>query len=123
MRPEVTNAADPRQVRGAKSRERDRELRYLGALRQVLETPAGRLVFGELERGLIARAGVYQSGWDPSARIHFLAGRRDFGLEILALVTQAGEDLYLQMETEMRALRARDARETSAAHTARAEEA
>ena len=112
------NAANPHHQRGLERLTRDRDQRFATALHEVLQTPAGRLVFGEL----IARAGVYSRLWDPSARIHFNEGRREFGLELIELVTQAGDDVYLQMETELRARRAHDARTLAAVTTPRAEE-
>jgi hypothetical protein len=91
--------------------------RYVRALREVLSTPEGRLVFGELEHGLIAKCGVYRSIWDSSARIHYNAGRQDLGHEILSLVADVDEELYLQMEREARALARQDKNEVAAVLT------
>lgn len=114
--PEVTQANDRHQIRAAKTRLASRERRFMDALRAVLNTPQGRLIFGERELGLLARAGVYKSIWARDASIHYNAGKQDFGHELLALLTQADEMSYLRMEAEMRALAKRDSGETEAAH-------
>jgi hypothetical protein len=97
-RPYQTNASDPRQVRASARAEEKREAAYIGSLKAVLATPEGRRVLAEL----LDRAGLYKTSWDPSARIHFNEGRRNFGLELLANIQDADEALYLEMEREMR---------------------
>lgn len=112
-RPLVQNAADPKQVRRAGRKVQEREERLGLALRAVLETVDGRIVFWDL----LERAGLYRSIWDPSARIHFLEGRRNFGLEIQALCLAADEELYLKMEAEGRRQARLEDQETRAAQT------
>jgi hypothetical protein len=114
----MANAANPREVRGRARLQRKRELRFLTALRAVMSTPEGRLVFGERELGIIARAGVYRSIWSPNSEIHYKAGRQDFGHELLGLLVDAGEELYLEMEAEMRGLARRDSGELEATEAA-----
>lgn len=121
-RAEVKNAADPHQVRTAGRRIGRRELRFLTALRTVMGTPEGRLVFGDRGHGLLARAGVYRSIWEASAKIHYNAGRQDFGHELMAELLRADEGLYQLMETEARLLALRDDAETDAGHTPAATE-
>lgn len=99
--PYQSNAADPRQVRASARAEEKRAEQFRGSLKVTLSTPEGRRVIGEL----LDRAGLYKTSWDPSARIHFNEGRRNFGLELLAEVQDASEDLYLEMEREMRAMK------------------
>jgi hypothetical protein len=111
-RAQVRNAGDAKQVQHAARVEKRRAELFGGALRSVMSSPAGRLVFWELLR----RAGVYRSIWDNSARIHYNAGRQDFGHEIMAELLASGEDLYLVMETEARALVRRENAETEAVH-------
>lgn len=120
--PEVRNAGDRRQVQDAERRLRRRRGRWLAALRAVLATPEGRLVFGERDHGLLAKAGVYRSIWAPNAQIHYNAGRQDYGHELMAELLRADERAYLLMEQEARAIAAGDERETEAAHTAPAGE-
>lgn len=111
-KPAVINAADPRQVRTAERLERRRLARFGDSLRAVLATPAGRAVLW----GLLERAGVYRSVWDPSAKIHYNAGRQDFGHELLATICAADEAAYMLMESEARAQMRADTRETDAGH-------
>jgi hypothetical protein len=107
------NAADPEQVKYAERKERQRRARFGLALKTVLGTTAGRLVFWEL----LSRAGIYRSIWDPTERIHYNAGRQDFGHELLATILETDEDAYLLMEREARAIARGDARETAAVQT------
>jgi hypothetical protein len=114
----VRNAADPRQVKRAERLDRDSAAMFTGNLREVLATPAGRLVLWEL----VARAGVYKSIWTPNSEIHYRAGRQDYGHELLASILEADEQLYELMEREARA-RARAANyATDAAHISSASE-
>lgn len=121
-RSEVKNAANPAQVHAAGRRVNRREARFLSALRVVMATPEGRLVFGERSNGLLARLGIYEMVWRPNAEIHRAAARHDVGVEITALLLTAGEDFYEVMERECRTIARRDAGETDAAHTALAGE-
>lgn len=114
----VRNAADPAQVKRAERKERDRVERFRTNLTAVMATEAGRQVLWEL----LTRAGIYQSIWDPSSKIHYNAGRQDFGHEMLAALLDADEDLYQLMEREMRAWQRVEDRGTDAAHTSRAEQ-
>jgi hypothetical protein len=115
----VRNAADPRQVQRAGQLERDREERMNVALREVLASPAGRLVLGEL----LERAGLFRTSFDPSgSMMYFREGRRNFGLEIQAALDAAAPDLFDLLERERRTRRQLEDRETDAAHTPRAEQ-
>lgn len=118
MKPaEVGNAGDPKQVRRAEQRVRSRQKRFARALRAVLETPEGRLLFGERQLGVLARCGTFRTVFaDNPVRMAYNAGRQDVGHELMALLTGAGEELFLRMEAECRALEARDAVETAAAN-------
>jgi hypothetical protein len=40
--------------------------------------------------------------WDASAKIHYNAGRQDFGHELMALLTEHDSEGYLAMEREAR---------------------
>jgi hypothetical protein len=106
----VRNAADPQQVRHAARKQREQEERFQASLRRVLAAPEGRVVLWSL----LERAGIFRSIWDPSAKIHYNAGRQDFGHEILALCLEADEELYQLMERDARAFAKRTDRETAA---------
>lgn len=112
------NAADPQQVKYAARKEAQRAARFLDALRSVLRMPEGRIVCWEL----LARAGVFRSIWDPSARIHYNAGKQDYGHELLGVLLEADEVLYVLMEREARAYVRQGATEAAAVQTAAAEE-
>lgn len=107
------NAADPRQVRYAERKVRERDARFLDALQVILRTPAGRIVCWDL----LTRAGIFRSIWENSARIHYNAGRQDFGHELLASLVEADEGLYQVMEKEARVYQRGEDRETEAAQT------
>jgi hypothetical protein len=114
----VRNAADPKQVKRADRYEKRRAERRLANLQAVLATPAGRALIWDW----LADAGIYRSVWDNSARIHYNAGRQDFGHERLAEVVAADEQLYMVMESEARARARRDNAEIEAGHTPAATE-
>jgi hypothetical protein len=116
------DATNTSHVKDATRRERRRRRRFMDAVREVLNTPAGRLMFGERELGLLARCGVYRSVWEQSSRIHYNAGRQDVGHELMAIVTEADEAAYLTMEHEMRTLAQRDRNEADASVTDAASE-
>lgn len=107
------NAADREQVKYARRVERRAQERVTASLQVVMQTAEGRLVLWEL----LERAGIYRSIWDPSARIHYNAGRQDYGHEILGLMLEADADLYLEAEREARDRKRRQARETEAVQT------
>jgi hypothetical protein len=112
------NAADPKQVRFAERKEKERGERYRAALKAVMATVAGRHLLAEL----LERSGLWRTSWDPSARIHFNEGRRNFGLELLADVQESDEEAYLLMERERRAWLRGEALEAAAVQTAAATE-
>lgn len=107
----VRNAADKEQVSRASRKVRDREGMLDASLRAVLAHPAGRHVFADL----LERAGLYQSTFHPNVgQMCLNEGRRQFGLELLALLTDADATLYDLLEAERRARHAADDRETDA---------
>jgi len=105
------NAANPRQRDWAERREREREEGFISSLRAVMMTPEGRRTFGEL----LDRAGLWRTSYDASgSATYFNEGKRNFGLEIRDYLETASEDLYLEMEREMRAVRRSLEREAAA---------
>jgi hypothetical protein len=112
------NAANEKQVRYADRKTTEREARFHDSLAAVLETREGRIVIWEL----LTRAGIYRSIWDPSARIHYNAGRQDYGHELLEAAIEAHEDGYLLMEREQRAWARADDKEAAAVQTPAAED-
>ncbi len=112
------NAADLQQVKYAERKATQQQERVLVCLRAIMGAPEGRVVMWDL----LARAGIYRSIWDPSARIHYNAGRQDYGHELLALLLEADGDLYQLMEREARAWQRSQDREAAAVLTPAASE-
>lgn len=92
----MRNAADPEQVKEAGRREKELLKRWRADVSFILSTPEGRRFFW----GMLEKAGVYRSVWEPSAKIHFNAGQQDFGHWLLAEATAADADSYLLMQRE-----------------------
>lgn len=97
--PAVRNAADRSQVGRAGRRERDEQQAITAAWREVLRTKAGRVLIWHL----LSEAGVFRSIWHASALIHYLAGKQDFGHQIMAEAVAADEDAFDLMQREARA--------------------
>lgn len=90
------NAGDPKKVKQADRLAKREAEKLRAATLAVLDTYAGRLfLWSEL-----SRLGVYRSIWSPNAEIHYRAGRQDAGHELIARLTEASEELYLQMQAE-----------------------
>lgn len=92
----MRNAADRREVQ--RDAKRQKELARLsdGYWLTLLQTVGGRFVLWEI----LESCGVFSSGWDASARIHFNAGERNAGLRIMARITNLDEKLLFQMQLE-----------------------
>lgn len=113
-RPLVGNAADPRQVKNAARKDRDRRELELDYLRQVLASPVGRAVFWRL----LEQCRAFGSVWDSNgSRIHYNAGQQDIGHFILSEITAADEDLLFLMMREARERAKRIAAEAEAIQT------
>lgn len=81
--------------RAAKAAEL-RNQRYLEAFRKVLGTPEGRTFIWSLL--MVTR--VFDSVWDQSSRIHYLAGRQELGQDILRIVLDLSPEAFLLMKQE-----------------------
>jgi len=112
--PSVKNASDKAQVSRADRRDREQQELIDSAYRAVLETEAGRFLLWHQ----LTEAGVFQSIWHASALIHYLAGKQDFGHQLMAEMIRAHEDGFELMQREARA-RARTERNERAATQAR----
>lgn len=98
MKPLVSNAADAAEVREAEKKQQLKISQTHRDLQAVLRTSEGRRVFWRL----LERARVFESVWENSARIHYNAGRQDFGHEIMADIVEAGEKFFFDMMVENR---------------------
>lgn len=86
-----TKAQKEHQLENEKARAKE-----LSDLTTVLGTACGRRVMWKL----MGDCGVFESIWEPSAKIHFNAGKHDLGLLWLKEMTEASPKLYLQMQKE-----------------------
>jgi hypothetical protein len=83
----------------------------------VLGTAAGRLAMSTI----LEDAGIYGSVYDHSgSMMYFKEGRRNFGLELRALLEKADETAVDTMDVERRARLRADDREVEAGHVATA---
>ena len=98
MKPLVTDAASREQVREAEKKQHLRLTQKQKDLAEVLSTPAGRRVMWMY----LQRAGVFETVWENSAKIHYNAGQQDFGHSIMADIVEAGEQFFFTMMTENR---------------------
>lgn len=90
------NASDPKQVEKSARREKLRRERELRDVSVILSTREGRRYLWEL----LAQCRVFQTIWEPSARIHFLEGQRNIGLKVLADINDADPTAYVTMLSE-----------------------
>lgn len=98
-KPLVTDASDRAQVREAEKRTQLKLTEQQRDLMKVLALPEGRRVFWRL----LTKAGVFESVWENSAKIHYNAGQQDFGHMIMRMIVEeAGEKFYFDMMTENR---------------------
>lgn len=81
-------------------------------------------MFGERDRGLLARLAVDSSPFSRDAiEMAFNVGSQNAGRMIKALIIAADEQAYLLMENECRQLARHDDNETTAAHMLPADDA
>jgi hypothetical protein len=113
----VRNAADPKQVAFGRRLERRRRERLIAVLRSVMQTEEGREVLAALVEG----CKVFDAVYDHSgSTMYFNEGRRNVGLEWLALMVEADEKFYELLERERRLRRRLEDSEIDAVHTGRA---
>ena len=96
MKPLVKNCADPEQVKQAEKKVKNRRDTELEDIRFLLETRQGKRFFWRL----LTHCKVFESIWEPSAKIHHNSGRQDVGHFIMAEVVEAREDALLEMMRE-----------------------
>jgi len=107
--PSVVNAADRGEVRRAGRLDKRRLERYLGHVREVMSLPAGR---GMMWRRL---SPIYRTSFDQDPHRHaYNTGRQDEARELQRELMVAAPELYVLMETEQRALAAREEAEIEA---------
>jgi len=92
----IKNAADPSQVKRAADRERYNRETQLNDIRIVLGTLEGRRLMWRL----MGHAKVFESIWEPSAKIHYNSGLQDFGHFIMSEIADADQALLFKMMLE-----------------------
>lgn len=119
MRPFVKNAASPVQVSHAERKARERRQRELLDLRAVLESEPGRRVLWRF----LSFCGVHETVIRHEAiAMAEAAGRQNVGHFLMAEIAAADDDAIFTMMREAKSDAAREARETAAVQTPRAEE-
>jgi hypothetical protein len=69
---------------------------YLKSLKEVMANPHGRRVLYEI----LEHTSVFSSIWDPSAKIHYNAGRQDVGHWLLMEISEVDEVALATMMQE-----------------------
>lgn len=94
--PLVKNAADRDQTKSAGTKAERIRNDELKDLREVLSTESGKRFVWRL----LSHCKTFESIWEPSARIHYLAGIQDVGHFIMAEVAEADERFLIEMMKE-----------------------
>lgn len=92
----VKNAADSKQVHKAKREVINLDLQNKNDLKFLLKSIEGRRFLWRL----LGHCGAFSSVWEPSARIHYNAGKQDVGHFLLAEITNADSEGFLKMMQE-----------------------
>lgn len=93
----VRNAADPRQVKDAKKREKLRRDGELADMRAVLELPEGRRMLWRL----MGHCKTFESVFDELATtMAFKAGRQDVGHFVMVEILAADQTKFALMQAE-----------------------
>lgn len=92
----VKNAASERQVKKAEGVEQVKDEQEVSDLKIVLETPHGRRVMWRL----MEYCKVFNTVWEPSAKIHYNSGQQDVGHFIMSEIIRADEKYLFEMMKE-----------------------
>jgi hypothetical protein len=98
MEQAVKNAADPKQVKRSKKQAALADQQKRLDLESILKLPQGRRVMWRL----LAKAGMFRSVWESNAKIHYNAGRQDYGFWLWAEIEKSNPDYMLLMMKENR---------------------
>jgi hypothetical protein len=91
----VKNAADEKQVKKAKQKEKSKRDFEIEDMKAVLRTAEGRRFIWRI----LEQCNVFGSIWHPSAAIHHNAGKQDLGHFLMGEVSEAGDDfLFIMMK-------------------------
>ena len=95
-RPVTDNTVDPRKQRLARKEEKRRRNDELEDLQSVLATESGRRFVWRM----LGYCAVFESIWEPNAKIHHNAGRQDVGHFLMAEIKEADEGAFLTLMQE-----------------------
>ncbi len=90
------NATNRKQIEESKKKQKRLLEEKKSDLRKVLQTREGRNVMWRF----LEEARVFNSIWEPSAKIHYNAGKQDFGHYLMAEIMNSDPDKYLLMVKE-----------------------
>lgn len=109
------NASNFRDIKFAERIEAERAARYEHALRRVMATPEGRIVFAQIIRG----AGVFRNAFSSDALVMaHETGRQAIGLELRHQLQVTDSELFDVMDADERAW-LREQRTLTASHNTR----
>lgn len=92
------NAANPKEVKDAELKEKRGRARELEDVRFLLSTLQGRRFLWKY----LGVCKIFETSWEPSAKIHYNEGLRAAGLMMLADITESDPDAFIQMMKEHR---------------------
>lgn len=90
------NAANPKDIKKAKHKEKDAAEQALDDMKAVLAMPEGRRIFA----GLLAEFKIAQLEWRPGAEINRNVGIYECANHILGRIVKADPELGAKMLTE-----------------------
>jgi hypothetical protein len=92
----VKNAASEKQVKRAEEKQQTKREMELNDLHHVLGNPRGRRFVWRL----LEKCRVFNTVWEPSAKIHYNSGQQDIGHFIMSEIVEADEKYLLDMMKE-----------------------
>lgn len=92
----VGNAADPKQVKRAKSEEEFLRDQELNDIRTIMSTKEGRRYM----LGLLKRCNIYRNSFTGNSTTFYNEGMRNIGLKVLGDINEGSLDLYNTMMQE-----------------------
>jgi hypothetical protein len=96
-KPLVKNAADSKQVKAAKNKEKDLRYFELEDIRKALRSEGGRKVFWRI----LEYCHVFSSVKDNNAlNMSYNSGQQDVGHFIMSEILEADENLFFKMQVE-----------------------
>ena len=95
-KPLVTNAANEEQQKEASTKIKLTRESEMNDLRFILSSQQGR----RFAWRFLGHCRVFASVWEPSAKIHYNAGRQDVGHFLQSEIVEADPDMYLKMMIE-----------------------